>query len=503
MFAKGWQFLFCFFLLLAMFDLARRRSGAGHLAGLLITYALLVGLLRFRFLASGYADVPVAFMAYSAVYALLVARDTTDARRRRKYVLLGAVLCAGAALTKQAGLLVAAVYPLLAWLLVDRAAGAADDAAARSAAIRPGPGNGRAALVHAAILAAMLLALIAPWYVCKQMAIHHRADDALAARLLFDMHAGRNMAGRLLHAGELLRGAIGLPAAAALVVAVGWAMRDAVQRWLVALVAAPFTLVWTLGFSYDLRNLALVLPLVGMAAGIGVVELAGVLRRSRATTADSARLPEGPVLCRGDRDNGKAWVNSTFWGNQGILSLRLGHLSALLAVAMAVPMVLVGVRFGREELARRQCRLQRAVGRSDLNAMLYAAVGDGSGDRGIDRPGAIATDYLPLQWVPGLQQRYAACRPESLAAFLAVYGRPEVGFALVHQDHTAAGVWRYLAEAESRGNCRLLGQAGHYCLYQKREDRARTGPKDSQCQEDQRCKSRSLEDRLCQKRGGR
>ena len=68
------MFLFCLFLLLAMFDLGRRNGAAGHLLGVPITYALLVAVLRFRFLSSGYADVPVAFMAYAGVYALLLAR---------------------------------------------------------------------------------------------------------------------------------------------------------------------------------------------------------------------------------------------------------------------------------------------------------------------------------------------------------------------------------------------------------------------------------------------
>ena len=121
-FAKGWLFLFCLFVLLAMFDLGRQTGQAGYFLGVLLTYALLIGVLRFRYISSGYADMPVASMAYAGVYALLVARGAAGAgpaneiRRARRAALRGA------ALTKQAGLLVAAVYPLLAWLLVYRPA---------------------------------------------------------------------------------------------------------------------------------------------------------------------------------------------------------------------------------------------------------------------------------------------------------------------------------------------------------------------------------------------
>jgi hypothetical protein len=462
-FAKGWLFLFYVLLLLAMFDLGCGAEGAGHLLGLFITYALLVAVLRFRFLSSGYADMPVAFMGYAGVYALLLARGTAEAGRQAKYVLLGAVLCAGAALTKQAGLLVAAVYPLLAWLLVYR-------------------GRAKETVPTRLLLpAVVVVALVAPWYVYKQIAFQQHADGALAGYLIYNMHAGRGLAERLWHAGSLLRGAIPLPAAAAALLALVAALRDPVQRWLLALVVLPFALVWAGGFSYELRNLALAVPLAGMAAGVGAAELGRMLarlrRRSpRATavsavravpsnqgTADTAVAP----LTLGHRDSGrsrteKALTLALSRRERGLLSLRVGYALLLPAVGL----LLLGMRISRADLANRQRELQRAVGCSDVNAMLYAMLGTG------DRPGvAVATDYLPLQWVPGLEHRYVACGSERLASFQAVYQRPEIGFALVHQTHTSAEVWRYLAAAEARGSSRLLAESRYYRLYQKREDR--------------------------------
>ena len=121
-FAKGFMFLFCLLLLLGMFDLAGQTGQAGYALGVCLTYALLVATLRFRYISSGYADMPVAFLAFAGVYALLLGRTASGAKTQTKYIFLGAVLCAGAALTKQAGLFIAAVYPLLAWLLVYRQA---------------------------------------------------------------------------------------------------------------------------------------------------------------------------------------------------------------------------------------------------------------------------------------------------------------------------------------------------------------------------------------------
>ena len=43
-------------------------------------------------------------------------------------------------------------------------------------------------------------------------------------------------------------------------------------QWLLIAVVVPWFFVWALLFSYDTRNLALVIPLVGVAAGIGLYD---------------------------------------------------------------------------------------------------------------------------------------------------------------------------------------------------------------------------------------
>ena len=81
-----------------------------------------------------------------------------------------------------------------------------------------------------------------------------------------------------MHAAGLLRKAISLGGIVVLLAALDFALRDGVRRWLILLVAAPFGFLWALGFSYDLRNLALAVPFLGAAAGIGIAELGGLLR---------------------------------------------------------------------------------------------------------------------------------------------------------------------------------------------------------------------------------
>jgi len=139
--------------------------------GAVITYALLVAFLRFRMLSSGYVDVPLAFFVLAPVYVLMLARSTKDTAERARYLSAGALLAAGAALTKQPGLYVAAIYPLLAWRLVLRG---------------DGSGGLRRHLPALLRLCVIMGILVLPWYLYKFLDFHAGHDSNNTALLLTD-----------------------------------------------------------------------------------------------------------------------------------------------------------------------------------------------------------------------------------------------------------------------------------------------------------------------------
>ena len=256
-FAKSFQFLFGLLLLLAMLDMARIEGRFGYVPAVLITYGLLVALLRFRMLSSGYADVPLAFFATATIYALMLARDTTDLPQRAKCLLLGAMLAAGTALTKQTGLYIAMIYPLLAWRFV-------------LCTDRPGLARHWPSLVRICLL---LTLLILPWYLYKLFDIQAGGDHNNTTRLLSDFHEGRSLPQRLVYAGSLFVEATTPLGAALLVITVAASLRDPRARWLLGFFVLPLGLIWALAFSYDLRNLSMIIPAIGAAAGIGLMQI--------------------------------------------------------------------------------------------------------------------------------------------------------------------------------------------------------------------------------------
>ncbi len=426
-FAKAIMPLFCLMLLLATIDLYGQTRDVGYVCGTVLIYWLLVAILRFRMLATGYAEVPVAFFAFASVYALLTARQVGERGLRARYVLLGAVLAGGAALTKQAGLFMIVAYPVLAWLMVFRP---------QQTARYPGVGWRGLLWMVAAGVTCVLVA--APWYVYKEIQIRASQEPHIASFLLCDIHRGRDLWERLAFAGGGMLGALTIPGACAMVVLLGTSLRDPLHRWLTALIVVPFYLIWSLGFSYDNRNLALAIPFAGLGAGMGARELGDLCR---------------PLALRCARP-------LTAWPRR-LWRVRVAHVVVLVVLAVGM----LSKQITQADLLARQRELQRSVGVPKVNEQLYAYQAKAPID------GRIVTDYWPLRWLPGFEDHYCGCPMNDLPAFEARWRQPDVRYALIRRATASREVLSHVEAACRRGMMRVELQFADYRLYGKREGR--------------------------------
>ena len=116
-FAIGFMPLFAVYLLLLMFDLGLKKKEYGYLIGILVTQYLLK---RFYLdlIGSGYVDVALMFFTFLTLYTLLIGTTQNGQRHLQNTAMVGFVFAAGTALTKQNGLWVFAVYPILAYWVI-------------------------------------------------------------------------------------------------------------------------------------------------------------------------------------------------------------------------------------------------------------------------------------------------------------------------------------------------------------------------------------------------
>ncbi len=395
LFSKAIMPLFSLFILLMIFDLgldaARAGSGLpalGFFLAVVITRLMLKKFLG-DYITEGYADIPVAFAGFVPIYTLLKARQLEDASQRVKAAQLGMLLAGGAAVAKAAGVVTLGLYPLLAWLVLDRRPGLAstpsfkkrgEESKAYPFLAEVGGRPGWRSMAPA-LGAALLIAL--PWYAFKQAQIWQGSDQSNVAIVTSAIYEGAGLGQRALAAWQSLGKYAYLIAFLVLALPVF----DRAYRWIVALVVLPFCLSWALFFSYDTRNLALALPLIGLAGGVALGRLAE-LGIDLLAQLRSARL-------------------------------RAYSLAALGLLALAG----VGLLLPDQKLEAQQVEQQREIFSPELNARLYDYV---------DKHGPemrIATNY-PVAALPGLEQMQVNFWYQDFDTYQGLVANGEVNYLL-------------------------------------------------------------------------
>ena len=394
-FAKGAMWLFDLGVILTGFAFAVARKKVGPFIGVFFTSILL---LRFGSHGTGYVDSAVAFFAFLSFTCLYFAREASDSKTEKMTILLGAIFAGGAAVAKHAGLWIILVYPILYYLLPKRAA--ADNAWKFKQTF------------FAIVL--IYLFLVAPWYIYKEVNIQLGNDYSELSSATGAAHFGRDYPQRFVYGiGSLATGLsffIGLPGGlflAALAVLLLASLKEPDCRWIVSLIILPLFLIWGLWFSYDTRNLAMIIPFVGLCSGIG---FENILRA----------IP--------------------FFGR-----LRVGY--ALLILLAGV--IVLSVQFTDSYLLTQSIEKQKKIGEIGLNNLLY----DYIHTRGFH--GRILTDYGYLVSLPELKN-YGAVGYSNDKSFIELSGKSEIGYVLIKREWANAEVLNYFDTQLAQGNAKLV-----------------------------------------------
>ena len=404
-FARGMMGLFGLAAVAVLADLAR---GPMRLAFLASAWFTGVFLQRLNNMTAGLADVPVAFFSLAAIIELLRPDDgREDGARLRSFV--GPVLAAGAALTKQAGLYIAVLYPLLA-LALHRYQGR------------------RLRTVLSAY--AVIAALVVPWYAYKELQIRSGGDVSEIGVVTHDIYQGLPMFARLTDGfAKISRVAGGPEILAAIVALTLLGFLDRRARWVLALVGIPYMLVWGFWFSYDVRNASLGLAPCAIGCGAGLAILAG-------------RLPI-PVLA-------VSWP--TWLRGRPIGAARLIPFAglALVVLAFAIP---------DATLIARQDRLQRGLGDAAFNRALYAHRAE-SGLAGK----ILASNQFLLAYTPGWDSSFVLTQIKDASAFARDAASAEVGHLVVPR-RLEPGVAAILSDWEGSGRFLETFRAGDHVFW--------------------------------------
>lgn len=271
LFAKIIFYIFPLAMIACLWSIGQQINKAGYYFGILFLVVFFIKIFG-PLSVSGYADVPVAAMCLLVLYPLLLsAKNNVEKTAILQNIGIGTLIGIAAAGTKQSGIFLAVMYPLLVYLI----------------ALKPNDmfsKNEKSKIIMYISLA--LLLGVAPWYLHKAIQFYYGGDSSairyLISGAVYDSgfpHA--TLTQRFLSAFKQLVEVLGrnfVYIAIPVLLLLG-CLADKIARKIALLLVIPMYLIWALGFSYDLRNIAFVIPFLSIVLGFGIQYVASYIGR--------------------------------------------------------------------------------------------------------------------------------------------------------------------------------------------------------------------------------
>ena len=253
-FAKAIMPLFTFFILLMIVDLGFAKKNAGFFIGSAITYLAIKKFLG-PFVIEGLADIPTAFFSFSAIYFLLISQvDKQSTESKTGYAILIVLGAAGAAVTKQTGLLFLLLFSIIYLYFF----------------VKPlFKENPKVTNKLMLITVLLVLVIVVPLYLYKQVLIWQGLEKSEIQMIVGATgHAFNNISvqDQLLEITKLLGKYFYL---LILLIPLSLFMEPMIRTFIFFLVF-PLFISWGIFASYDFRNLAVALPIFGISSGISL-----------------------------------------------------------------------------------------------------------------------------------------------------------------------------------------------------------------------------------------
>lgn len=392
-FPKAIMPLFSLLILLMLFDLGLKTKSFGFFIGVIVT-RLIIKKFTGEFIADGYVDLPMAFFSFASVYLLLCARLKAD---KKVYdlglIIASIILAAGAALTKQAGIFIFVLLPLLGYLIL----------------FRQIPEMFTKQKIRILLVVYLLAILIAvSWYLAKWLQIHVGMDSSNIAYVTNDIYQGAGYLERALDAFTLLGKYKYL--LLALVPAVFIIKKP--YRWLGYIVAIPFSIIWILFFSYEVRNLALIFPIWGLIIGLFVQQLFDYAVRF----LNYMKIQKIPVIT--------------------------------LVIVLLLGLGFIGIKYPLQTLIHNQQEQQWQLFNPELNTQIRQLVEETGSDI------KILTNY-PVDYLPGLSGSQVSYWYDNLPDYLSAVMNPELDYLLI-PDNAKTDIKSEIQKGLDNGDLQLL-----------------------------------------------
>ena len=427
-FAKDYMGYIEIFILITIFILGLLKHKIGYFIGIIFSSWLLIAL---GSQGNGYADTPVAFWGLLSIACLILAQKNKE---ETKYILAGAIFAAGAGVIKQAGLWIVLSYPLLLILLNKNA------------------GKHKVLPLLVKILIIDLIIII-PWYGYKEYQILSGLDSSEIQYVTKLVSQGKSIYETFISALSLLatnlnnRFLSGKATLIILGILLGFSYKDSFWGRLCSFIIFPFTFFWIFFFSYDIRNLNLIVPLTGLTAGIGlqnIIELDYVkglnYQKQIILTYAYKREKIGRLF--------QNFIHIVF-------SIKILYILLPVVLIFLLPFI-----YSDSYMISKSIAKQKLIGDPQLNLKIY----DYFSKNGLD--GKILTDYQYLGFLPELDKYYLfGFTPSGIDdSFIHQFNQPQVGYALINDQWSSSVVESYINQLIDQDKIKIIFRYRSYTM---------------------------------------
>lgn len=267
-FSKAVTGLFWVYTICILFLLAHKEKPLPYIIAVLATVYFYVPYMGIA--VSGYAEVPVMFYWTFGIYAILEFLSQKQKEKAIWYLYAATIAFLGSALVKQTGLYTVLVCPLL--LLSIRNS------------IKSVMTKRQITFFVFVNLLFLLFTVVPFYYLCQYWILKGINGDGIST-ILITMHNNRNLTQRFLYAINLLTHAF----PPFMLITSGifslFSLKNRLSRRVLLLLVLPYAILWSIGFSYEVRLLLPVISLYAITVGIGfditVKEILHIFRKIR------------------------------------------------------------------------------------------------------------------------------------------------------------------------------------------------------------------------------
>lgn len=398
--AKGIMPLFAIFLLLSLFDLGLQTKSISFFVGGIFTQLLLGKFLQ-QEITNGYVDIAVAFFGFLAIYSLIEVTKADTQSHMEQHLLLGAVFAAGAGVTKQSGMYIFVLYPILAYINL---------AHKNTSLLKQ---NFKKYLITYILVAFIPLTWYL-WYIWNlfQQVSTVQLEDVVTIQEYLDVTAdtyanvslGTQIVTALTRFGNFLLLFVFILAA--------FPLLSSFYRALAILIIFPYPLIWAWLAGYDTRNLAIFIPIFALTAGVSLQELYAFIVK---------------ILKR-----------TTFFRLKGY---------SLLAVIL-ITITLGSFAISPAKLMNQQTQLQKQIFSPSKNEKIYSIIEQSGPDT------KILTNY-PVRYLPGLENNQIQFGFQNFDSFILWVENPDTQY-LLFNNRASDEIKSYIDERIKEGDYELV-----------------------------------------------